>query len=366
MDRRLGPALRMLFTLAWGAALAVLSGCVALPERLAAELRAPAAAEASAFGPVDQGTIGSPDQAAMSPALNAAQPKVWRAFSVDQLPLASGQVIVSEAGGAMSLLYSLVAAEYAPWIHAGIVSVEDGAVVVYEANADLSPLPGLVPTDALRGGVRRIGIEKFARGKRIIGLYALPPEADAVRLVAFAQEQHRRRTPFDPFFDSDDSSALYCTELVALALAEAGVARVEPTPMQRNASLASGLDWLHIRSPAVYLAGHIVAPLREVARWSPELSPAQIDAYFAAKRELHRRFDDRARLGQLFDWTGLSLRYRPGVQRFVDAALAEVPEALRGGTEAALRIEHLARQHFEGAPLHEGDVQRVSALPPDR
>lgn len=342
--------LRWAATTAAGAAVVALAGCVTLPDGIAFEMRAPSAEERQSFGKVAA--------AAAATSAQAAPGQERRDLDVRVLPLAHGQIIVSEAGGAMSLFFSLFATEYAPWVHAGIVAIEDGQAVVYEANGDFLPLPGLSPTSTIRGEVRRVGVDRFVRGKRIVGLYALPPQADRERFVAFAREQHQRATPFDPYFDSDDASALYCTELVARALAEAGTDRSEATPVRDdNASLARARDWLHLRSRGVYLAGRLVEPQYEVGRWSPDLSSAQIEAYFAVKRELHRRFDADARLGHLFVWTDKGLRLREGVAQFYRVALGAAAAPGLDAHAVPARVEQLARLYLgtgttpDAAPL---------------
>ena len=319
-----------------GAAMAALAGCVTLPDRVAFELRAPAEHEQHAFG---GGTAR---------AMTRAQPKQERrGFDASTLLLAHGQIIVSETGGAMSLFYSLFAADYAPWVHAGIVAIEEGEAVVYETVGSFFPVPGFVPTDTVTGAVRRVSVDRFARGKRIVGVYALPVHTDPDRLVAFAREHYRRGTLFDPYFDTDDVSALYCTEFVAMALAAAGATSITPTPIRDNESLATARDWLHLRSRSVYLAGRLIESTREMARWSADLSPAQIEAYFAIKRELHRRFDAQARLGHVFRWNGFALSLREDVQRFVDAALAAADEPSLDSRAVLARIDHLAQRHFD-------------------
>lgn len=290
----------------------LLSACVTLPERVANELR-PAARRADdsfALAPIDVGRPQGP------PAV----------FDPAALPLASGQIVVSETGDAMSLFFSLFTEDYAPWVHAGILALEDGEPVVYDATGTLFPLPGLAPTRLVGGRVRRVTLERFVRGKRVVGFYA-PAGVDTATLVAFARLHHARGTPFDPYFDAQDSSAFYCTEFVALALRAAGAAAIDGSPMRGNTSLAVARDWLHIRAPRLILAGQLLRNAHEVAIWSTDLSRVQVDAYFAAKRELHRRFGPASRLGDLFRWTGFTLALRDDVRRFVDARLAVDAEA---------------------------------------
>ena len=321
-----------------------LAACVTLPDSVAAELRLREPSERASYGTVASAGIDAdtPERAVRAP---ATRPR--HEIDATSLPLAHGQIVVSEAGGAMSLFFSLFAVDDTPWVHAGIVAVENGQTVVYEANGSFFPVPGLAPTATISGAVRRVGIERFVAGKRIVGLYAPAPHVDRERMVAFARAQWKRGAPFDPYFDTDDTNALYCTELVALALA-AGGAPPEATAMRSaNPSLAVARRWLGLRSDRVYLAGRLVATAQEVGRWSADLSGAQIDAYFAARHALHARFADDVRLGEVFLWSGGGLRMRETVQRFVDDALALV--AVDGLDPAAViaGVERLAHERFD-------------------
>ena len=329
---------------------AALGGCVTLPDSVAREFAPAAADERQSL--VRQGTV----EARPAP----ARPR--RNVDASRLPLANGQIIVSETGGAMSLVYSLFAAEFAPWVHAGIVAVEGAEVVVYEAQGALIPVPGVSPTATISGSVRRSSVADFVRGKRIVGLYDLPAAADRERVVAFAREHYRRRTPFDPFFDSDDANALYCTELVALALADAGMT-IEPTPVRHNRSLAVAREWLAMRSRSVYLAGRLVEPGLQAGRWSPDLSPLQIDAYFAAKRELHRRFDASARLGHAFAWTGMAVRLRESIAAFMEAAIGAAADPALDAAALPGRVDQLAALHLGPAPSGEASPELALGRP---
>lgn len=290
----------------------LLSACVTLPERVANELR-PAARSAN-------------DAVAVVPSEVERARGPVASFDPAVFPIASGQIVVSETGDAMSLFFSLFTEDYAPWVHAGILAIEDGEPVVYDATGTLFPLPGLAPTTLVAGRVRRVALARFVRGKRVVGFYA-PADVDTAKLLAFARLHHARGTPFDSYFDAEDSSALYCTEFVALALQAAGAAAIGGSPMRDNASLAVARGWLRIRAPRLILAGQLLQNAQEVAIWSADLSRAQVDAYFAAKRELHRRFVPASRLGDLFRWTGFTLALRDEVRRFVDARLAANVEA---------------------------------------
>jgi len=288
----------------------LLAACVTLPARVADEL---------ALDEADTARFGAAP-GAIERRASAARPD--RRFDASALPLASGQIVVSETGDALSLFFSLFTQDFAPWVHAGILAIEDGVPYVYDATGTVWPIPGVRPTAMVGGGVRRVALARFVRGKRVVGFYTPAPEVDTTALVGFARMHHARGTPFDPYFDAGDASALYCTEFVALGLQAAGAPVIVGAPMRENTSLAATLDWLQIRARRLILAGQLLRAAHEVAIWSPDLSRAQVEAYFAAKRELHQRFGVNARLGHLFRWTGFTLALRDEVRVFFAAAFA--------------------------------------------
>jgi hypothetical protein len=304
----------------------LLTACVTLPGRVASELQEAQAEESNPFRPADTPALASE----AAPAAVERE----RTFDASTLTLESGQIVVSETGDALSLFFSLFTEDFAPWVHAGILAIEDGVAYVYDANGTMLPIPGLPPTATVAGGVRRVPLERFVRGKRVIGFYAPAPGIDRAKLVAFAREHHARGTPFDSYFDADDKSALYCTEFVALGIETAGAVPIIGSPMRDNVSLAKTRGWLRVHAHRLILAGQLLDSAREVAIWSPRWSRAQVEAYFAAKKEVHRRFELDARIGHVFGWNGLTLQMRPAVRAFFEASLAAA--AIADTTETSL------------------------------
>ena len=49
-------------------------------------------------------------------------------------------------------------------------------------------------------------------------------------------------------------------------------------------------------------------------------SAREVEAYFAAKRELHRRFTDDQKIGNIWSWSWRGLQLRPQVAAFLDAS----------------------------------------------
>ena len=95
--------------------------------------------------------------------------------------------------------------------HVGIVWVENGEVYCIHAEGD--DLSG-------RGAVQMVTLRQFFRPSRANGHFRLRLPAEVrMRFVREARKLIGR--PFDWRFDTDDHSALYCTELAEVALKEA-------------------------------------------------------------------------------------------------------------------------------------------------
>jgi hypothetical protein len=251
------------------------------------------------------------------------------------LPLRAGQLIVSEQGTPISLFISLVGRRFYPFAHAGVIAIEGGEPYVYESVAAIGPALWKPPTDAASGAIRRTRLDAYVGRQRIVAIYDPPANVDRERVAAFARDGYTHHLRFDPYFDFDDHSAVYCSEFVALALEAGGYRQIDVTPVTANPSMQVVLDWLKIRSRGIVFAGSLVERSQPVALLSSALTPAQIRAYFAAKRELHRRFTDDQRLGNVFVWRFDGLHFRPEVRAFIDASTASA----MGGSAGTVSID---------------------------
>lgn len=257
-------------------------------------------------------------------------PTAFRAFDAESadageirfhgLPLRSGQLIVSDSGAPDSLLLSLLGEQYSEYGHAGIVSIEEGKPYVYEGYATLRPILGGPPTDAMKGSIRRVTLEHFIARQRITAIFDPAASVDKAAVVAFARARHADGTEFDPYFDWRDHRRLYCTEFAALALHAGGRPLPGPVPVRDNASLRVALDWLKVRAPAIVTAGSLTEGAERVALISRRFGAREVQAYFAAKRELHRRFTDDQKLGNIWLWSWRGLQLRPQVEAFLEAS----------------------------------------------
>ena len=263
------------------------------------------------------------------------------------LPVETGQIVVNEKPGGISLFLSLVGERFEPWIHAGIVVVEDGRPWVYEAFGLMMPNLSGNPNDGMRGGVRRVSLESLIVRGGYVEIHDPPVGVDREQLAAFARQHHRARTRFDAYFDAGDSTRLYCVEFVARAIEASGGMRLESIGVNRNASLRVALDWLKIDTDELLVAGTLVSPQRRVIRISRDDTPEQMEFYFAMKRELHRRFTTGQKLGSLLRWKRQSLRLSAPVAAYYDAgmaALAADPGAVTPDLDRA--AEELASRMF--------------------
>jgi hypothetical protein len=246
------------------------------------------------------------------------------------LPVAPGQLVFIEKPGAGSLFLSLASETFEPFIHVGIVDVENGKPYVYEAFGLILPRLSGAPNEGMRGGVRRVTLRSFLRRDGIIVLQEPPDGVDRTALVEFARARWRDKTPFDGHFDARDASRYYCVEFVTRALEAAGARRLAGRPLTTNRSMRTALDWLRIDAPELLLAGQWIDEERRVARLSRRLTAGEIDAYFERKREVHRRFTHERRLGAVFEWRR-GPRLRPAVKRFFDTGRwpAKSPDPLK-------------------------------------
>lgn len=274
----------------------LLQGCVNLPESLREQLR-----------------CAPPDNYG-NPACESRNVTEWRG-----LRLREGQAIVIEDDKALDFALSLLAAEYQPYVHAGLIVLEDGQPFVYEAWAIYKPRMSGRPTRDPGGGVRRVTLASFLRRPGVIAIHEPPPDADGAIAANYARDRLAARTPFDEFFDARDQRSMYCAEFVARAWEAGGASPFQGIAVNDNPSVRQLLDWFEVRAPRLVLAGELLRGER-IALIDRQRSLAQIERHFARRRELHRRFTRDQRLGNVFRWNGLSLGFRPQVAAYLSAA----------------------------------------------
>lgn len=281
-----------------------------------------------------------------APATWEVAPAAGPARSPGELPLRSGQILLSESGSVQALLLSLLLDRPQRYVHAALLAVEDGEPVVYEAAATVRFTLTGSPADAVSGGVRRVSFGEFLRGQREVAIYEPPPGLDTAAALAWARAALDTGLRFDGHFSGTDPQRVYCSSFVARALEAGGIPSPSARPLHPAPSVRALLDELGIETRGVIPAEAFAEPERRLARFSLRHSPAELDVRDALARELHEQLgaglDVRAlfRFSRLF---GLGARRE---LRALQAALAE-PAADGGGPEA--RVRTLVARQFGGA-----------------
>jgi hypothetical protein len=276
------------------------------------------------------------------------------------IPVGTGQIVLSEQGKAQSLFLGLMVERPGRFVHAGIVVVENGRPMLYEAQGRINVHFSGPPTDAVHGGIRRLSLDEFVRRQRFVAIFDPPPDVDRAQVAAFAQQARAEGRDFDPYFDLQDATRLYCTEFVARALEAGGAAPRRTTPRNANPSLGIVADWLKFRAPAIIPAAALVADARRVALLSARDTPAQVEAYFAMTTEIHRRFTADQRIGNVLTLSRLGgLGLRPEVQAFLARGNEEARDwdGLAAG-EIEVRVQRLAAEMLGEFPAPQPRLAR--------
>ena len=208
------------------------------------------------------GSIGTEEGLAPAPLSLSLPP------GINRLELTSGQIAVTDSGGPTALFFSLFAEEFSPFVHAGIIVMEEGEAMVYESFGVFQMTFGGRPTDYISGKVSRTPLATFVRRGKYVKIYHPPPAADPQKIAAFAVEHFRRETPFDPYFRFGEHHSFYCTELVALAVEAAGGAPSVLEPFPNNPSLNKVRQWLGITDSGTVQARQFMRPERLVGTLS--------------------------------------------------------------------------------------------------
>ena len=279
---------------------------------------------------------------------------------------ASGQVVVSRSGGALSVFFSLFPEHYHPYIHTGVIAVEDGVPHVYHTMGVIRPSFRRPPTAVTRGRVRRTPLDDYVRAQRYVEVYDPPAFVDRERVVTFARDHFRKGTPFDPYFNTRDRTRLYCTEFVALALEAGGGGPYPITPNRDRPSLAVVTRWLGIDAAGSIQGDTLVHGHRHVATLSSRDTLAQARLRSAAYGEIHRRFTPDQRLGHVFSWNGAGLSFRPGIAAFLDQAvhLADGAPVAPTPSQARDAVSTLARELLGPTPTPPATTHAAAPFPP--
>lgn len=272
------------------------------------------------------------------------------------MPLQSGQLVLSEAPGAYSFMFGLGTERFFDFTHAGVLVMEDGQPFVYDMSGEYGC--GVIfadrPSDAIEGGCRRTPLMEYARANLYVEIFDPPPGADGAKIAAWVQRQYREQPPFDAYFDWKDEEKLFCTQFVQHAVVAGGGAKVPLEKIRQHPGLLRLLNWFKLATDFNIPAGLFADPKRYVAALGQFPCRRAAYCYFAAKRELHRRFTNDQALGNLFELEGWAdIRLRPEIIDFTNKALRLFPvsRSMTPQAEIDAKVRKLARQMFgEGPP----------------
>lgn len=240
-------------------------------------------------------------------------------------PLASGQIVMTGSKAPTDILLGMMPQEFSPYIHLGIVMIDDGEPYVYDETGDpsLNLDPEVPPTSTIEGKVRRVPLEQFVKRYFYAEVFE-PAGADRAKVAEFARYHLAAETPFDRYFDYNDDSAFFCAEFVARAIEYGGGERASIAPNRTNRSVSVVMDWLGVPEETIATSS-LVDQSNPVIRMSSR-SDSEILALNAVKREIHRRFTADQTIGNLFRWDGHRPLMRVNSQRFLDKSLTRAKQ----------------------------------------
>lgn len=267
------------------------------------------------------------------------------------LPLRNGQIVLTEAKGDLSFVFSLIPDQFFLFTHSGIVSIEDGVPYVYQATGDYHVRLHSRVLDNVSGEVRRTPFELYAVPNLYGEVFDPPDGASGEAIVAYAKKRYEDKTEFDAYFRYDEHEKLFCTELLELALESGGAKAHGLVPVRDNASLKTAMRWLGVPLDTALPAGLYKDEAHYVGSFGQFPTRSAAYAYFEGKREIHRRFTRSQHLGYLFELhaTG-ELTARANLQDFMArasrAANGMVPEPLPGDPRIASAVRRIADEMF--------------------
>lgn len=243
------------------------------------------------------------------------------------LPLRTGQIVLSEAPGPYRLLFGLGTRHFWRFTHSALLVLHEGEPFVYDFAGEYKPVFARSPAAGIRGGLRKTPLWDYVRAHLYVEIVEPPLQPgrralDLPRLRARLRAIERARVPFDAAWDLSDRRALFCSEFLAEVLGPAGAAIPPLDALTDNPSLRRVLRWYGMRAAQTLPAGAFHAAERRVAAFSVWPRAAEVEAYFAAKAELHRRFTPAQRVGHVFRLVGHDLAVREPIEAFLASARA--------------------------------------------
>lgn len=154
-------------------------------------------------------TVNSPNS------IRAENP--WNRYHADSCEriVQNGDLIVRAGADAISALFKKANTRDKSYSHAGIVFIENGYPMVYNAIATAEDPHALVSRDSLKNFISPYQNTAYAVYRYKINV------REIAKLHEVMKSYYRENREFDPHFDMTTDSLLYCTEFVYKGVAEA-------------------------------------------------------------------------------------------------------------------------------------------------
>jgi hypothetical protein len=239
-----------------------------------------------------------------------------------------GDLILGAKSSPTATLLRMSMDEYSFYTHSGVVDVRDGKVVVSHSTGRFQLLRNTTRLlGKVTGTVEACSLATFLEEYDEVMVVRLPDPERNARLVALSLEAERDRIPFDPFFDTNDPTAMHCSEYTLRTLRAAGY--TEPLPLADrtpNRSFSDLMEKMGITTETFVVVDRMtdIPGARTVAVLSRLGSRAASLALRDALHVLHDRVtaDPFLRIGDLVSCDSEQLlHYAPAADLYLRAAL---------------------------------------------
>lgn len=270
--------------------------------------------------------------------------------------LRNGQILTTESSDPLHLPTMLGSDRFSPFIHLGVVEITNAGIYVYDTTATIGKyfLTGKSPADTMEGKVRRMTLQAFLDYAKVVNIYAPPASVNTNTLTDTLRQHWISQTPFDPYFNLDDRSTLYCSELIAMAMEQAGHRRYTPAAMRYNPSLEVVRRWMKISTPKFLFPYQLTEARNWLGTISLDYNRQEILIDRLVKYELYQRFTSSQKIGNILRLDGTQFGIRPAIQRFATQthSLAANPRYKEAGLdELARTVRDIANTTLGAASL---------------
>lgn len=230
----------------------------------------------------------------------------------------TGQLALTESDQPVNIIFLLVADIFTPFMHGGIISVEDDGVFVYESRGTYHLSLTKPPTDTVKGKVTKTPWEDFLKNQKTVSIFSPPTNINISKTIAYLKKEHQKKTSFDAYFDYSQDDSLYCSELMAKSLEAGGSPPFKLTKYRDIPAITALRKWLKLKGETILPLGTMVQPKQWLATYSLTHTEQQLYGIRATKYEIYKRFNQQQKLGNIIKWQLLDISYQDEVIKLFD------------------------------------------------